>query len=211
MARDRDRLAAFALNCSLKGSGASEKSSTDKMIADLFAALSGHGVSGSVERAADFDIRPGVTSDEGEGDEWPGLRGRILDADIFILGTPVWLGQPSSIAKRVVERMDAFLSETDDAGRMPPAGKVAIVAVVGNEDGAHHCHAAIFQALSDVGFTVPANAGVYWVGEAMQPTNYVDLDAIPDPVRETIDMAASNAAHLARLLKAERYCGLTRK
>jgi multimeric flavodoxin WrbA len=200
-------LTAFALNCSLKASKASEKSSTDKMIEDLFAALGRHGVTGTVERAADFNIKPGVLSDEGEGDEWPGLRERILAADIFILGTPIWLGQPSSIAKRVVERMDAFLSETDEKSRMPPSGKVAIVAVVGNEDGAHHCHAAMFQALNDVGFTIPANAGVYWVGEAMGDTDYVDLKSVPEAIQATIDMAAANAAHLARVLNASTYPG----
>jgi len=191
---DRTKMNAFALNCSLKGSDASESSSTDKIIEDLFDALERHGVSGEVERAADYNIKPGVLSDESEGDEWPGLRSKVLAAEIFILETPIWLGQPSSIAKRVVERMDAFLSETDDAGRMLPAGKVAIVAVVGNEDGAHHCHAAMFHALNDVGFTIPANVGVYWVGEA-------------DAVHETIDMAAANSAHLARLQKDLDYPG----
>lgn len=205
MSAEATPLTAFALNCSLKSSASSERSSTDRLIADLFDALNAHGVAGTVERAADRNIKPGVTSDEGSGDEWPAIREQILAADIFILGTPIWLGQPSSIAKRVVERMDAFLSETDGAGRMPPSGKVAIVAVVGNEDGAHHCHAAMFQALNDVGFTIPANAGVYWVGEAMQAVDYVDLEAIPDPVQQTIATAASNAAHLARCLKRNAY------
>jgi multimeric flavodoxin WrbA len=201
-------LKAFALNCSLKGSDADEKSSTDKMIADLFAALKPYGVSGEVVRAADHDIKPGVLSDMGEGDAWPALRQKVLEADIFVLGTPIWLGQPGSIAKRVMERMDAFLSETDGKGRMPPAGKVAVVAIVGNEDGAHHCHAECFQALNDVGFTIPANAGAYWVGEAMHATNYVDLPAIPDKVKSTLDMLASNAAHLARALKTSSYPGV---
>lgn len=200
---DARSLTAFALNCSLKGSDADEASSTDRIIADLFSALEPHGVTASVERAADYNILPGVRSDEGEGDAWPGLREKVLAADIFILGTPIWLGQPSSIAKRVVERMDAFLSETDEAGRMPPFGKVAIVAVVGNEDGAHHCHAAMFQALNDVGFTIPANAGVYWVGEAMGDVNYVDLDEAPKNVADTIRMAAANAAHLAGIFARE--------
>ena len=115
---------------------------------------------------------------------------------------PIWLGQPSSIAKRVLERMDAFLEETDDAKRMPAAGKVAVVAVVGNEDGAHHCHAASFQALNDVGFTIPANAGAYWVGEAMKSVNYVDLKKVPKEVNATLEMLASNSTHLARILKA---------
>lgn len=205
MMEDQAQLSAFALNCSLKSSDSGEQSSSEKMINDLFEALSKHGVAGSMERAADFNIVPGVSSDEGEGDEWPTLREKVLAADIFVLATPIWLGQPSSIAKRVVERMDAFLSETDDGGQMPAAGKVAIVAVVGNEDGAHHCHAAMFQALNDVGFTIAANAGVYWVGEAMGSVDYVDLDAIPEKVQSTLDMAAANAAHLARLLKGATY------
>jgi len=203
-------LTAFAINCSLKSSSASEKSSTDKLIEDMLNAMQPYGVSGEVVRAADFNIKPGVLSDEGEGDQWPELRKRILAADIFILGTPIWLGQPSSIAKRVVERMDAFLSETDSAGRMPAFGKVAVAAVVGNEDGAHHCHAAMFQALNDVGFTIPANAGAYWVGEAMGDVNYVDLKSMPKVVEETLDMLASNTAHLARQLKSAPYPGVSK-
>jgi multimeric flavodoxin WrbA len=201
-------LKALALNCTLKRGEADEPSSTDKLIADLLAAFKPHGVRGTVVRVADHDVLPGVSSDEGEGDAWPEIRRAVLEADILILGTPIWLGQPSSIAKRVVERMDAFLSESDDCGRMPSAGKVALVAVVGNEDGAHHCHAALFQALNDVGFTVPANAGVYWVGEAMGSVNYVDLETVPEVVRSTLAMAASNAAHLARLLRANAYPGV---
>ena len=201
-------LTAFALNCSLKSSGEEEKSSTDRMLSDLLAALGRHGVTGSITRALDHDIRPGVLSDMGEGDDWPALRQRIIEADIFILGTPIWMGQRSSVAKRVLERLDAFLSEADEAGRMPAAGKVALVAVVGNEDGAHHCHATCFQALADVGFTIPANAGCYWVGEAMGSVDYVDLETIPDKVAEILAMAASNAAHLAGLLKKARYPGV---
>jgi multimeric flavodoxin WrbA len=204
---DTPDLTAFALNCSLRRSDSDEPSSTDRMIGDLLAALRPHGVSGEVERVADHDLKPGVLSDMGPGDDWPKLRKRVLAADIFILGTPIWLGHPSSVARRVLERMDAFLSEVDERNRMPPAGKVALVAVVGNEDGAHTCHAVCFQALNDVGFTIPANGGVYWVGEAMQATNYVDLEKPPDAVRSALHTAASNATHLARLLKRERYPG----
>lgn len=201
-------LTAFALNCSLRPSGSDQPSSTDKILSDTLAALAPHGVSGEIVRAADHDIKHGVYSDMGEGDAWPGLRARLLAADIFVLGTPIWLGQPSSMAKKVLERLDAFLGEADDHNRMPAAGKVALVAVVGNEDGAHHCHAACFQALSDVGYTIPANAGIYWVGEAMQPTNYVDLKEIPGPVAGSLKLAASNAAHLARLLRGSGYPGV---
>jgi multimeric flavodoxin WrbA len=201
-------LTALAINCSLKASGDKEKSSTDKIIADLLSALKPHGVKGEVIRALDHDIKPGVLSDMGKGDDWPKLRAKIVAADIFILGLPIWMGQPSSVAKRVMERMDAFLEETDDKGRMPAAGKVALVAIVGNEDGAHHCHAECFQALNDVGFTIQANGGVYWVGEAMGDVNYVDLPATPEKVDGMIEMAASNAAHLAALLKGKAYLGV---
>jgi len=202
-----DTLKAFALNCSLKSGADAESSSTDKMVADLFAELAAFGVEGEMVRAVDAYILPGVRSDMGPGDGWPRLRGKIVESDIFILATPIWLGQPSSVAKRVLERLDAFLGETDDRGRMPASGKVALVAVVGNEDGAHACHAACFQALDDVGFTIPANAGCYWVGEAMQSKDYKDLEQIPDRVASTLKMAASGAAHLARLLKANPYPG----
>lgn len=200
------RLTAIALNCTLKrGESAS---STDKLLTEVLAALAEHGVTGEVQRVADLAIAPGVTSDEGEGDEWPALRRRILAADILVVGTPIWLGQPSSVAKRVLERMDAFLGEADDRGRMPPFGKVAVVAVVGNEDGAHHCHAEIFQALSDVGFTIPPGGGTYWVGEAMGSVDYKDLDGPQEKTAETTKSLAANAAHLARLLRAEGYPGV---
>ena len=201
-------LTAFALNCSLRGVQSEAPSSTDKLITDLFAAMAPHGVTGEIVRAVDHDIQPGVLSDMGPGDAWPALRARVVAADIFVLGLPVWMGQPSSVAKRVLERFDAFLSETDDRGQMPAAGKVALVAVVGNEDGAHNCHACAFQALNDVGFTIAANAGVYWVGEAMGKTNYVDLGGVPEKVEATLKMAAANAAHLARALKTAAYPSL---
>lgn len=208
MSQTQGPLSAFALNCSLRGTKSQETSSTDKLVGDLFLALAPYGVAGDVVLAVDHDIRPGVESDMGDGDAWPDLRARIVAADIFVLGTPIWLGQPSSVAKRVLERLDAFLAETDARGQMPAAGKVAVVAVVGNEDGAHACHAACFQALNDVGFTVPANAGLYWVGEAMGSTDYVDLDDIPQDVGAALAMAAANVAHLAHLLKANAYPSL---
>ena len=201
-------LTAIALNCTLKRSDG-EDSSTDKMIGLLVSELKKRDVdfSGTI-RIADFDVKPGVKSDEGEGDEWPGLRRRILEADILIFGTPIWMGQMSSLAKRVAERMDAFLSETDDKGRMPSFGKIALVAVVGNEDGAHNVSAQLYQALSDTGWTVPASATAYWVGEAMGDVDFQDLPKVPDKVAETAAMAASNAAHLAALLKARPYPGM---
>ena len=123
-------LTAIAINCTLKPGGG-EPSSTDKMIGLIAGELRKHGVDvRDTIRIADHDIKPGVTSDEGEGDAWPDIRRRILAVDILIFGTPIWLGQPSSLAKRVVERMDAFFSETDDSGRMPSFNKVVVIGIV---------------------------------------------------------------------------------
>ena len=200
-------LRALPLNCTLKADPA-EASSTDAMLSVLKRAFAAKGVELSdVVRVAAMNILPGVTSDEGDADEWPDLRASILEHDILILGGPIWMGQIGSVAKRVLERMDAFLSETDDAGRMPSYGKVAVAAIVGNEDGAHFSSAQIFQALNDVGWTIPAVAACYWVGEAMGSTDFKDLKKIPDKISETADMVAANAAHLAGLLKSAPYPG----
>jgi multimeric flavodoxin WrbA len=202
-------LKAVAFNCTLKPS--TEPSSTELLITQILEAMKHYKIDGQIERIVDYDIKPGVTSDEGKGDAWPSLRQRILDAQIFLLGTPIWLGQPSSVCKRVLERMDAFLTETDDAGRMVSYGRVACVAVVGNEDGAHHVTAELYQALADVGFTIPANAVSYWVGRAMQDTDYKDLKETPKEVIVATDMLASNVAHLAQLLSEHPYPGYKTK
>lgn len=103
--------------------------------------------------------------------------------------------------------MDAFLAETDEAGRMPSYSKVAVAAIVGNEDGAHHVCAELFQALNDVGWAIPAVAGCYWVGEAMGSVDFKDLDHRPRMITRTAKMVAANAAHLAGLLKRSPYPG----
>lgn len=200
-------LSAIAINCTLKSSG-DEQSSTDVMIGLLAQAFAERGVSISETlRIADYNVLPGVTSDEGEGDDWPELRAKILAHDILIFGGPIWLGQISSLAKRVLERMDAFLGETDDKGRMPSYSKVAVAGIVGNEDGAHWSTSQLFQSLNDLGWTIPAAAACYWVGEAMGSVDFKDLDETPEKVGQTAKMVAANAAHLAELLKERPYPG----
>lgn len=200
-------LTAVALNCSLKPSPA--ESSCELLLTQIIAALGEHDVKadGEVIRMVDLDIKPGVTSDEGDGDEWPGVRQRILDADILLLGTSIWMGHPSSVCQRVQERLDAFLGETDEQGRLVSYGRAALVAVVGNEDGAHHVFAELAQALSDVGFSIPPEGSVYWVGEAMQGIDYKDKHPTPEPTATAIATGARNVAHLARTLKAHPYPG----
>lgn len=198
-----DSLRALVLCCTLRRSPS--ESSSDLLGRRVLEALQGHGVDGDLVRVVDHPVAFGVSTDEGDGDAWPDIRRQVLAADILVIATPIWMGQPSSVCKMVLERLDAELSEEDDEGRMLTSGKVAAVAVVGNEDGAHHVSAEVYQALSDVGFTIPANGVTYWVGEAMQSTDYQDLDPEPEKTAATTATLAGNAAHLATLLKAAPY------
>jgi multimeric flavodoxin WrbA len=153
---------AICLNCTLKRSP--EESSTASLSDVVMSALRDEGVKTETIRLVDHRIEPGVVSEAVvEGDEWPQIRERILAAEILVVATPTWLGQPSSIAKRALERMDAFLAETRDDDATPIAfNRVAGVVVVGNEDGAHHCISEISGALVDIGYTIPAQAWTYW-------------------------------------------------
>ncbi|PXX57461.1 multimeric flavodoxin WrbA [Nocardia tenerifensis] len=194
---------AVALVCSLKKSP--EPSSSELLAGQVLDELERQGVTGRVVRVVDYDVHPGVTTDEGDGDAWPRIREMITAADVVLIATPTWVGHMSSVAQRVLERLDAELSETDDEGRPSMVGKVGIAAVVGNEDGAHKIIADLFQALNDVGFTIPAQGGTYWNGQAMGSVDYKDLDKAPDAVASTTAAVARNAAHLAGLLRKESY------
>lgn len=198
-----EELHVLAIVCTLTPSPA--ESSSDLMARQVLAQFAEHGVAGDVVRLVDHDIRPGIEPDMGDGDEWPAIRQLVIDADILLVSTPTWMGQHSSVAQRLLERLDAELSEKDEEGRLRTYGKVAVAAIVGNEDGAHHISATLFQALNDVGFTLPAGAVTYWNGEAMHTTDYKDLESTPDAVNSTTATLAANAAHLARLLRAEQY------
>jgi multimeric flavodoxin WrbA len=196
-------LTALALVCTLKPSPA--PSSTELMAQQLLTALAKHDVTGDTLRVVDHDVKPGVDRDMGDGDDWPAILERVHAADILIVATPTWMGHPSSVTHRVLERLDAEIAETGRDGLPVLFGKVAVAAVVGNEDGAHLVSAEVFQALNDVGFTIPAQGVSYWNGEAMAKVDYLDLPKTPDVVQETIETVASNAAHLAALLKATPY------
>ena len=190
-------LTALVLVCTLKPSPAS--SSTELLASQVLESLAKHGVTGSSVRVVDHDVKPGVEADMGDGDAWPGIREQILAADILILATPTWMGHSASVAHRVLERLDAEISE----GTL--TDKVAVAAIVGNEDGAHAISAEVFQALNDVGFTIPAQGVTYWNGEAMGRIDYQDLPETPEKVAQTIETVGANAAHLAGLLSAKGY------
>src|SRR5689334_1762737 len=196
-------LRALVLGCSLKSG--SQESSSDLLGRQILDALADHDVDGELVRVADQNIKFGVSTDEGDGDGWPAVREKILRAQILVIATPIWLGQPASVAKMVLERLDAELSETDARGRPSMYDKVAVVGVVGNEDGAHHVIAEVIQALNDVGFTIPAAGSAYWVGEALGKVDYKDAGPKPDTTGESVKSLASTAAHLAHALAATPY------
>ncbi|WP_349897918.1 flavodoxin family protein [Parafrigoribacterium soli] len=196
-------LTAVALVCTLSPSPA--PSSTELLASQVLDALATHGVEGSTVRIVDHNVKPGVSKDMGEGDGWPAIRKQVLAADILVFATPTWMGHMSSVAQGVLERLDAELSETDDQGRPILFDRVAVAAIVGNEDGAHQITASAFQALNDVGYTIPAQGVTYWNGEAMQKVDYKDLPKTPDAVAAATKTLAANAAHLASALRISSY------
>ncbi|MFB8757424.1 flavodoxin family protein [Streptomyces sp. NPDC059852] len=189
---------ALVVNCTLKGSP--EPSNTEALASVVASRLAERGVEVSFVRAVDLKIAPGVVTDAGDGDEWPRVHERILDSEILVMASPTWLGRPSSVAQRVLERMDAMLSETDDQGRPVAYNRVAGVVVTGNEDGAHHVISEISGALADIGFTIPGQAWTYWhLGPGPGP-DYLDEQKGRDWAHSTGRAMADNLHGVARAL-----------
>ncbi len=190
----------LVLNCTLSPSPAT--SNTEALARVVMEALEEHDVETELVRVVDHDVKPGVSSDEGDGDQWPAIHDKILEAEILIVATPTWLGHPSSVAQRVLERLDALLSEEDDEGRPVAYNRVAGVVVTGNEDGAHHVISEISGGLIDVGFTIPGQAWTYWNKGPGPGDSYLETD--DDEGKEwshtTGRAMASNLVAVARAL-----------
>ena len=191
---------ALVLNCTLKPSP--EESSTEALARVVIEALEEHEVDTEMVRVVDHEVRPGVTSDEGKGDGWPAIHERLLAAQILVVATPTWLGRPSSVAQRVLERMDAMLSEQDDEGRPVAYNRVAGVVVTGNEDGAHHVISEISGGLIDIGYTVPGHAWTYWNRGPGPGDTYLESDEGKDWSHSTGRAAAANLVAVACALEA---------
>lgn len=196
-------LTALVLSCTLKPNPAA--SSGDLMAQKFLDKFAEHDVTGTTVRVVDHNVSPGIEVDMGDGDDWPAIRDQILAADILVLALPTWVGHPSSVAQRVFERLNADSSSTGQDGNPILYGKVVVVGVVGNEDGAHKVTADSYQALNDVGFTIPAQGGTYWNGEAMHTVDFNELDQTPEVVDSAMSAAAANAVHLVNALKSSQY------
>lgn len=189
---------ALVLNCTLKKSPAT--SNTEALARVVTAALEKEGVEIEFVRLVDHTIHPGVLSDMGNGDQWPAIREKLLDAEILIVATPTWVGLPSSLAQRMIERMDAMLSETDEEGRPVALNRVAGVVVTGNEDGAHNVIFTVSGALGDIGYTIPGQAWTYWNKGPGPGPDYLDTDEGHDWSHTTGQAAAQNLLAVARAL-----------
>ena len=197
---ERSDVRALALNCTLKPSP--EPSSTAALAQVVLDALESRGVDTEMIRVVDHVVDPGVVSTPvTDSDAWPAIRARILAADILIMATPTWLGQPSSVCQRVLERMDAMLSETGEDGRPVAYDRVAGVVVTGNEDGAHHIIAVVSQMLIDIGYTIPGQAWTYW-NKGPGPGEEVYLNSTDTAWSDTTAAtAAQNLLGVARALE----------
>jgi multimeric flavodoxin WrbA len=191
---------ALFLNCSLKES--LEPSNTAALAAVVADALRQRQVEVAEIRLADHAIPPGVETEMGDGDEWPAIHGRILESEILILATPTWIGRPSSIAQRALERMDAMIAETDDDERPVAYNRVAGVVVTGNEDGAHHVISEVSGALGDIGFTIPGQAWTYWNKGPGPGQDYSETEEGHEWSEKAGKAAASNLFALASALAA---------
>lgn len=192
---------ALVLNCTLKASP--EPSNTQALADVVISALEEHGLDVGVHRVVDHSIPYGVSTDMGSGDEWPAIHAEVLASDILVIATPTWLGQPSTVSKVVLERLDAMISETHDDGTPVAHNKVAGVVVTGNEDGAHHVIAEVAGALGDIGFTVPGQAWTYWnMGPGPGPS-YTETDHKHDWSAKTGRTMASNLVAVARALRVQ--------
>jgi len=191
---------ALVLNCTLKPSP--EPSNTALLAGVVVDALTERDVKVETIRLADLAMPPGIQTDMGPGDEWPGVHERLLASEILVVATPTWVGHPSSYAQRLLERMDAMIGETDGDGRPVAYNRVAGVVVTGNEDGAHHVISEITGGLGDIGYTVPPQAWTYWNRGPGPGDDYQDTEEGHDWSAKTGRAMAANLVAVAGALAA---------
>lgn len=198
-------LKALFLNCTLKKSPTT--SNTSAFIKNAEKAFGELGVETEELRVVDFTVNPGNSSDEGQGDEWPGILTKIRACDILIIATPIWRGDRSSIAKRVAERLDGIWQEgNEENGQYPTYNKVGGVMVDGNEDGAKKAICSICYDLSEQGFSIPVNAFTYYVGKAGPGESYIEANGDKHEfTNRMLLLMVHNLVHLAKVLKENPY------
>jgi len=209
-AKDYSDLSVLIFNGTLTKSPA--ESHTDKLIAVATSILDKHSVKNEVIRTIDHDIATGVYPDMREHgwatDEWPELYKKVMAADILILAGPIWLGDNSSMMKKVIERLYACSSLLNDKGQYAFYGKVGGCLITGNEDGIKHCAMNVLYSLQHLGYTIPPQADAGWIGEAGPGPSYGDklddgtiVGVSNDFTNRNTTFMTWNLLHLARMLK----------
>jgi multimeric flavodoxin WrbA len=203
---DFSDLSAVFLNCTLKRTP--EVSHTEGLMKISMEIMEANGVAVELIRAVDHDLAAGVYPDMTERgwekDEWPGIYEKVRAADILVLGTPIWLGEKSSVCSRVIERLYASSGDLNDAGQYAYYGRVGGCLITGNEDGIKHCAMAMLYALQHLGFVIPPQADAGWIGEAGPGPSYLDEGSggpENDFTNRNTTFMTWNLLHLARMIK----------
>lgn len=191
---------AVILNCTLKPSP--DISNTEALAQAVADELEAQGVQTEMIRVVDKNILPGVATKMSDDDEWPAIHDKLCEAEILVVASPTWMGHPSSIAQRVLERMDAMISEMTAEGLPVAYSKVAGVVCTGNEDGAHHVISEISGALIDIGYTIPGQAWTYWNKGPGPGDSYTETDYRHDWSIATGKTAAGVLVAVGRALAA---------
>lgn len=198
-------LTCVALNCTLKK--APETSHTEALLQKVLDLMVPLGVTSEIIRIVDYSIPFGVSSDMGDGDDWRGIYKKIRAANIFIIGTPIWMGVRSAVCQLAIERLGGSYRDGDAiTGQFPLYNKAGGVVVTGNEDGAHSAAETTLFNLSHFGCTIPANADCYWVGDAGPGPSYLEADGDHHLyTNKTARFMAHNLVHIATLLNQNPY------
>jgi multimeric flavodoxin WrbA len=204
--RDMSDLKALFINTTLTRSPG--LSHTERLMRKSMAIMDGQGVSVEYLRAVDHEIAFGIYPDMREHgwerDAWPEVFWpRIAEADILVIGTPIWLGEESAVCRLIIERLYAHSSQTNDDGQYVFYGKTGGCVVTGNEDGIKHCAMTVLYSLQHIGYAIPPQADCGWIGEAGPGASYGDDGAGLDNdfTKRNTTFMSWNLMHMARLLK----------
>lgn len=203
---DFSDLDALFLNCTLKPSP--QQSHTRGLMDVSVAIMEENDVDVEVLRPVDHDIPPGVYPDMTEhgfeSDEWPEIHQKVMDAEILILGSPIWLGFRSSVCAKVIERLYAASGDLNDEGQYAYYDRVAGCIITGNEDGVKQVATSVLYCLQHIGYVIPPQADAGWIGEAGPGPSYLDEDS-GGPENEFTQRNTTfltwNLMHMARMIK----------
>ncbi|MDB4293246.1 flavodoxin family protein [Maribacter sp.] len=205
---DFSKLSAVFINCTLKDS--SKESNTDALMQVAIKIMKSEGVKTESLRLADYDVPVGLLPDMTEKgatkDDWPSIFKKIMAADILVMGTPIWLGEKSSVATKLVERLYGMSGETNEKGQYIYYGKVGGCVITGNEDGIKHCAMGMLYAMQHLGFSIPPQADCGWIGEAGPGPSYLDEESGAKKnefTNRNTTFMTYNLLHLANMLKAQ--------